>query len=165
MFKVNDYIVYGLTGVCQIADIKKDDYTNNNETEYYVLSPVDNSNMTIMVPVNNPNIMMRAISTKDDALSLIARMPDIEATAWINNDMQRANTYKAALRTGKTEEWVKIIKTLYFEKKARSAIGKKLTNTDEVILNTAENHLNQEFSLALNISPDEVVSCILEHIS
>ncbi|MEN6328583.1 MAG: CarD family transcriptional regulator [Syntrophomonas sp.] len=166
MFKVNDYVVYGLTGVCQIADIRKDNYNNSNEIEYYVLNPVYSNNMTtIMVPVNNPNIMMRAISTKDDVLSLIAKMPDIETTTWIDNDMQRTNNYKVALRTGRTEEWVKIIKTLYLEKNARSVIGKKFSKTDEEMLNTAEKYLNEEFALALNISPNEVIPYILEHIS
>ncbi len=166
MFNVNDYVVYGLTGVCQIADIRKDNYDNSNETEYYILRPVYNSTMTtIMVPVNNSNIMMRAISSKDDVLSLIAKMPDIETTSWIDNDTQRTNQYKAAVRTGKTEEWVKIIKTLYQEKKARSVVGRKLTTADEGLLNTAEKHLNEEFAIVLNISPDEVHSYILEHIS
>ncbi|MEN6327884.1 MAG: CarD family transcriptional regulator [Syntrophomonas sp.] len=166
MFKVNDYVVYGLNGVCQIADIRKDNYDNSNETEYYILKPVFNTSMTsIMVPVNNSNTMMRAISTKNDVLSLIAKMPYIETTCWIDNDMQRTNQYKAALRSGKTEEWVKIIKTLYQEKQARSSVGRKLATTDEGLLNTAEKHLNEEFSIALNISPDEVPSYIHEHIS
>jgi len=166
MFKVKDYVVYGLNGVCQIADIRKDNYDKSNETEYYILKPVYNTSITsIMVPVKNSNIMMRAISTKNDVLSLIARMPDIETTSWIDNDTQRTNQFKAALRTGKTEEWVKIIKTLYQEKKARSAVNKKLTTTDEGLLNTAEKHLNEEFAIALDISPDEVVSYIRKHIS
>lgn len=162
MFKVNDYVVYGLTGVCQITDIAKDDC--NGETEYYVLNPVYNDNMTIKVPVNNPNILMRSISTKDDVLSLIAMMPDLH-TVWIDDDKQRVNNYKAALKTGKTEEWARIIKTLYLEKEAKFVDGKKLRKTDEDILITAEKYLNEEFAVALNISPDEVVEYILEHIS
>ena len=33
MFKVNDYVVYGLTGVCQIIDIKKEKVGGSNQ--YY----------------------------------------------------------------------------------------------------------------------------------
>lgn len=163
MFKVNDYVVYGLTGVCQITDIRKDEYTNG-DTQYYVLSPADNDNITIMVPTNNPKITMRAISTKDQVLSLIESMPEIEAT-WLDDERKRNADFKAALKSGKNEEWIRIIKTLYLEKERRVAIGKKLTKTDEEILNSAEQKLNQEFALALNISPDEVVSYILKHVS
>lgn len=161
MFKVNDYIVYGVNGVCQITDIRKDNYNNIDETEYYVLNPVYSNNMTIMVPVNNPNIVMRSIITENDVLSIIAIMTEKE-TIWIDDNKQRSNDFKAALRTGKPEEWIKIIKTLY---EAKSVLGKKLTKADEDIFNTTEERLNQEFSIALNISSDEVVPYILEHIS
>lgn len=163
MFKVNDYVVYGLTGVCQITDIRKDEYISNDETQYYILTPVYDKNMTIMVPVNNPNIVMRAISSKDDVLSLIAMMPEMESV-WIDDDKQRNANFKAALKSGKNKEWIKLIRTLYLEKKARSVIGKKLTKTDEDIMITAEKYLNQEFAITLNISPEEVVPYIIEHI-
>ncbi|MEQ8174125.1 MAG: CarD family transcriptional regulator [Syntrophomonadaceae bacterium] len=162
MFKINDYVVYGLMGICRIVDIGKDEYNIGDETEYYVLHPLNSKNMTIRVPVNNPKTM-RATVTKNEVLSLIATMPQKE-TIWIDNEMQRANTYKTALKTGKPEEYIKIIKTLYLEKKARSLKGKKLTNTDEDMLKTAEKHLHEEFALALNISTSEVVPYILEHI-
>lgn len=163
MFHVNDYVVYGLTGVCQITDIRKDEYISSNETQYYVLNPVYNNNMTIKVPVNSQNIMMRAVISKHDAMSLIAAMPEIK-TVWIDNEKQRTADFKAALKSGNHENWVKIIKTLYLEKKARSASGRKLTKTDEDILNEAEKQLNQELSIALDISCDAVGSYIIKHI-
>jgi CarD family transcriptional regulator len=163
MFKVNDYVVYGLTGVCRITDIGEDDYIGSDETQYYILSPVYNNNMTIKIPVNRPNTLMRAILTKDEILSLIATMPEKE-TIWINDSRERSQHFKAALKTRKSEEWVKLIRTLYLEKEARSAVGKTLMKIDEDIMNTAEKQLNEEFAIALNISPDEVVPYILEHI-
>lgn len=163
MFKVNDYVVYGSTGVCRITDIGKNDLSSA-ETIYYVLHPVYNNNMTIKTPVNNPNVLMRAIISKDDISSLIATMPEQEIIC-IDDERQRRNIYKAALKTGKNEELMKIVKTLTLEKKAKSVIGKKLTKTDEDILNTAEKQLYEEFAVALNISLDEVVPYILEHIS
>ena len=33
MFKINDYVVYGLTGVCLITDIKKEKNLSNDEIE------------------------------------------------------------------------------------------------------------------------------------
>jgi len=162
MFRVNDYVVYGLTGVCQITDISKDEYIET-ETEYYVLNPVYNNNMTIRVPVNNERVLMRSVMSKDDVISLIASMPAIEPV-WIEDEKQRSAAYKAALRSGNPEEWIKIIKTLYSERKTRSDNGRKLTKTDEDILNEAEKHLHQEFSIALNIPPEKVVSYITKHI-
>lgn len=163
MFKVNDYVVYGLTGVCQITDIRKDEYNSDDEAQYYVLNPVFNNNMTIKVPVNNQTILMRSVISKDDVLSLIAKMPEIE-TIWVDDEKQRNNAFKAALRSGKDEEWIKIIKTIYLEKEAKAIAGKRLAKVDEEIMNKAEKQLNEEIAVALDILPNEVVPYIMKHI-
>jgi CarD family transcriptional regulator len=62
-------------------------------------------------------------------------------------------------------ERIKIIKTLYLEKEAKSMINKKTTKVDDNIMKTAEGQLNEEFAIAVNISPDEVVNYITEYIS
>lgn len=102
MFKVNDYVVYSLTGVCRIMDIIKEKDVNNHEIEYYILQPVYNSNMTIKTPVNNQKVLMREIITKDDISSLIAAMPENE-NIWIDDYRQRTEEFKAVLRTGECE--------------------------------------------------------------
>lgn len=164
MFNVNDYVVHRTIGVCRITAIIKDGFIRDDENEYYVLHPVYNNNMTIKIPVNNSAILLRAIITKEDVLSLIAKMPEIE-TITIHDEKQRLYNFKAALKTGKNEEWIKVIKTLHLEKEEKAAVNKKLTNTDEDIMNIAEKQLHEEFAIALNIPPEEVSSYILEHIS
>jgi CarD family transcriptional regulator len=163
MFKINDYVMYGLTGVCQITDIRRDEYFGN-ETEYYVLRPVYSNTMTIKTPVNNPKVLMRAVLTKDEVLSLIATMPEKEPFV-ITNDKDKNTIFKTALKTGKNEERIKVIKTLYLEKEAKSMLNKKLAKVDDDMMKTAEGQLNEEFAIALNISPDEVVDYIHEYIS
>jgi len=129
----------------------------------YVLEPAYNNNIIIKTPVNNPKILMRNIMTKEDVLSLIATMPEIE-TIWTNDDKYRSQSFKAAIRTGLCEEWVKVIKTLYLAKKGKLDIGKKLIKTDEDIMKAAEKNLHEEIGMALNISPDEVLPYILDHV-
>ncbi|MGE5416651.1 MAG: CarD family transcriptional regulator [Acidobacteriota bacterium] len=163
MFKVNDYVVYGSTGVCLITDIQQDEFAGNEGIEYYVLKPVYSENMTIKIPVNNVKVKMRKTMSKDEVLALIAKMPEQE-TLWLDDNRERSEYFKAALKTGKSEEWVKIIKTIYLEKTEKAAIGKKLSKTDEDVLKSAEKQLNEEFALALGISPDEVLPYILQHI-
>jgi CarD family transcriptional regulator len=164
MFNINDYVVYGSTGVCRITDIAGDEYSGNNEIEYYILHPVYSNNMTIKIPVNNPKISMRAILSKDEVSSLIAAMPDIE-TIWIDDNRERSELFKTVLKKGLCKDWIVLFKTLYLEKKARTTEGKTLTNTDEEIMRAAEKQLNEEFAIVLNISPDEVLPYIIEHIS
>lgn len=166
MFKVNDYVMYGSMGVCQIIDISKEKYLNlsSDETEFYVLQTVYNDKMTIKTPVNNPKVSMREIITKDDVLSLISTISETE-TMWVNDDRKRNTDFRAALRRGTSEDYIKIIKTLYLEKKEKSAVGKKLRKMDEEIMKAAEKQLYEEFAVALNLSPSEVVPFILNNIS
>ena len=163
MFKVSDYVVYGSTGVCQIIDISRENNLSIDEIQYYVLQPVYSNKMIIKIPVNNQKVLMRPIITKDDVSSLIADMLK-KQIIWINDDKQRTENFKAALRTGKSEEWIKIIKAIYLEKEEKNVIGKKLTKIDEEIMKTAEKQLYEEFAIALNISLDKVVPYIIEHI-
>lgn len=163
MFKVNDFVVYGISGVCQITDIEKDSYINNEELEYYVLKPVFSENMTIKLPVNSSKVLMRKTMSKDEVLSLIESIPK-QKTLWLEDNRERSEYFKAALKTGKSEELVKVVKTIYLEKEEKAAAGRKLSKTDEDIFKTAEKQLNEEFGLALGISPDEVIPYILEHI-
>lgn len=163
MFKINDYIVYGSTGVCQITDIRKDEFISNGETQYYVLKPAFNENMIIKIPVNNPKVTMRRIIKKDDISTLVTQIPE-DDTVWIDNEKQRRSYFTAALKTGKSEELIKVILTIHREKQARSEVGKKLTKTDEDIMNTAEKQLYEELAVALEISPDEAVDYVREHL-
>ncbi|HWQ76139.1 MAG TPA: CarD family transcriptional regulator [Syntrophomonas sp.] len=163
MFKVNDYVVYGTTGVCRITDIAKDESIGDHQTEYYVLHPVYCDNMTIKIPVKNEKVSMRAILSANEVTALIAAMPQLE-TVWIEDNRERNESFKTMLRRGSCQDWIKLIKTLYTEKKSRASAGKSLTNSDEEIMRTAEKQLYEEFSVVLNIPPDEVVSYIHAHI-
>ena len=164
MFKINDYVVYGTTGVCKIVDITKEKYLGGSETEYYVLQPVFNSKMVIKTPVNNKKVVMRNIITKDDVLSLIDDMSNKEAVS-IDNDRERSELCKASFKSGDSEEWLKVIKILKQEEKEKKAIGKKLNKIDEELMNEAKRQLFEEFAIVLDILPEEVQQYIKKRIS
>lgn len=164
MLKINDYVIYNLIGVCKIIDITEGKDIHDVETEYYVLQPVCNSNLIIKCPVNGPKILIRKIISKNEALSLIETIPETE-TVWIENNRERNVSFKAALKTGDSEEWMKLLKTLYVEKQEKSDAGKKLCKSDEDIMKTVERNLFEEFAIALDILPDQVSSLIEDRIS
>lgn len=164
MFEVNDYVVYNAMGVYKIIDIRKEADINNHETEYYVLQPAFEPNLIIKTPVNNPKAVMRGVITKEDVLSLIASMPEKE-TVWIDDFRERSENFKSALKSGESEEWIKLIRTIYLAKQKKIDHGKKLLKTDEEIMKTAEKNLYEEFAVALDIFPDDVLSFIMDHIT
>jgi CarD family transcriptional regulator len=164
MFSIDDYVIYNAMGVYKIVDIRVEENISGDETQYYIMEPAYGNNLTIKTPVDNRKVMMRKILSKDEVMSLIESLPDQE-TVWIDNDRQRSERFKAVLKTGDCEKWVKLIKSIYQKKQERKAAGKKLMKADEEIMKTAEKNLCEEFAVALDISPDQVVSYIMDHVS
>ena len=164
MFEIGEYIVYGSEGVCQVEDISQVDIPGASKDRlYYVLRQLENGSGKIYVPTDNEKIVMRKVITKEAAEDLIRRMPEIEQM-WVDNDKQREAMYKEAIRTCDYNEWVSMIKTLYFRKKERTAQGKKVTALDEKYLKAAENELYSELALTLEIPKSEVLAYIKEKI-
>ncbi|WP_286316049.1 CarD family transcriptional regulator [Romboutsia ilealis] len=163
MFKVNDYIMYGLTGVCQVVDITKESFIDNLQKEYYVLKYIYDNNTIIKIPTDNEKISMRKLLSKEDIATLINSMPNSE-TIWIDNDRKRNEEFKSILKTGDIENLVKLIRSIYLDKEYKQSIGKKLYKVDDEIMQTAERLLNEEFATILNISPDEVSTYISTHV-
>lgn len=163
MFKVNDYIMYGLTGVCQVVDITKESFIDNLQKEYYVLKYIYDNDTIIKIPTDNEKISMRKLLSKEDMSTLINSIPNSE-TIWIDNDRKRNEEFKSILKTGDIENLVKLIRSIYLDKEYKQSIGKKLYKVDDEIMQTAERLLNEEFATILNISPDKVATYILTHV-
>ena len=163
MFKVNDYVIYGITGVCQVVDITKESLIDNLQKEYYVLKYIYDNDTIIKIPTDNKKVPMRKILSKGDVTTLINSMPNSE-TIWIDDDRKRNEEFKSILKTGDIENLVKLIRSIYLDKEYKKSIGKKSYKIDDEIMQTAERLLNEEFATILNISPNEVASYISSHI-
>lgn len=163
MFKVNDYIMYGTTGVCKIIEIKKEKFLGRQEMEYYILEPVYSKNTVIKIPVDNTTIKMREVLSKEDIEELINLIPNIE-TEWINDDKTRSEHFKTMLKSGDCEELIALIRTIYLNKKDRKSLGKKLYKVDDEIMQAAEKLLNEEVAFVLGIDSKAVPKYISSHI-
>jgi len=163
MFEVNDYIMYGMTGVCQVVDITKERIIDNLQKEYYVLKYIYANDTIIKIPTDNEKIPMRKILSKGDVTTLINNMPNSE-TIWIDDDRKRNEEFKSILKTGDLDNLVKLVRSIYLDKEYKKSIGKKVYKIDEEIMQTAERLLNEELATALNINPNEVATYISNHI-
>lgn len=90
MFKVNDYIMYGMTGGCQVVDITKESFIDNLQKEYYVLKYIYSNDTIIKISTDNKKVPMRKILSKGEVTTLINSMPNSE-TIWIDDDRKRRN--------------------------------------------------------------------------
>ncbi len=168
MFKVNDTIVYGRTGICVISAIEKKKYSVRDRIEKscYVLKPIYDSTSTIFVPVDNEKLisMMRRVLTKQEIDFMLESVKNGEEQ-WIDDQRERTERFKEVLSNGIRSELLLMIKCIYEHKALLSQNGKKLCASDEGILKDAEREVSQEFAYALGIGVDEVENYILSKLN
>lgn len=164
MFQVNDVVIYGHHGVCEITNVGTLKMPMaDQEKLYYTLRPVYHKESAVYAPVENRKIIMRSVITKEEAEELIKRIPEIE-TVWILNEKAREVQFKEALHTCDCEELIKIIKTLYQRKKQRIESGKKVTVVDEKYFRQAEDKLYEELAFVLGMEKRDVSTYILNYM-
>ena len=164
MFAVGNYVIYGTSGVCKIEDITTMNLGGGAKDRlFYVLNPSSQKGGKIFTPVDSKKTLMRPILNQEEANSLIDNIQSIEEL-WIPNEKQREERYKECMRTCDCREWIKVIKALYLRKEERSALGKKITSTDEKYLRMAEDYLYSELEIPLGIPKDKMEDFIREKV-
>lgn len=164
MFEIGADVVYGVSGVCHIADIRNETFSDE-EKLFYVLNPLSDMGATIYVPVDNPKSVskMKKILTKEEVYDLIHSMPDKEVFDEQNNKI-RKDMFSQIIKNGDRNELIKLIKTVYAEKKEREKQGKKMWAYDETAMKKAEKILYEEIATVLDIKYEEVLPFIKREI-
>ena len=165
MFNVNDVIIYGTQGVCQIVDVEEKT-VSGMKRNYFVLKPVNDHGPTIFAPTDNAHVLkkMRRLLTKDEIDQLIDSMPE-KQSEWIDNDNERKEYFRSIIASGNHVELIKMIKAIYAHKQTREADGKRLHMIDEHFFKDAEQILYNEFQYVLKLqSKDDLMTYIFSRI-
>jgi len=165
MFQIGDTVVCGSNGVCQVEEIgpllSMGKAAGNRK--YYTLRPYFDNSGRIYLPVDTDKVIMRYTLSKDEVNSLVSEIEALEQID-IMDEKQRETEYKSAVNSSDPRKLVRIIKTMYFRRKARIESGKKSTAIDEKYFRIAEQRLYDEIALALDIERDSVKDYIRSYI-
>jgi CarD family transcriptional regulator len=163
IFKINDLVMYGGSGVCIIEGIGVPDISGIDSTrQYYLLKPLYSQDSTICSPVDNNRVVMRKLITKEETRQLIDQIPDMEAI-WEENEKVREEKYLESLRAYSCYEWLRIIKTLYLRMEDRVQHKKSVGEKDQRYMRLAEDLLYGELAISLEIPKDQVGAYLQEH--
>lgn len=156
MFQRGDQVLYGIHGVCKIVDIESK-RLDGKVTEYYVLEPMDQASSKYYIPTQNKAAVakLRPILMRQELLDLL-RSDNVRDNAWTDDENQRKQLYRSLITSGDRAALVRMVHTLHKHKAQQAAMGRRLHLCDENFLRDAQNLLNAEFSLVLNINHDEV---------
>lgn len=165
MFQVGELILYGNTGVCRVEAIGQPGsaaYADKNK-EYYTLAPVFGDGV-IYAPVDT-TVFMRPILSKEQAMELIHRIPDIQAEPFATRDQRALSEhYRHFFETHQCEDLIHLIKDIYVKGQSLAQQGKKVGSTDQQYMRRATNLLHGELAVALDISIDDVEEFIKKEI-
>lgn len=165
MFAIGDYVINGNNGICLIQDITTLDISGvDKNRKYYSLKPVFASGSTVYLPIDTADTTLRKAVSKEEALTVIASIPDIP-TIPLSDEKALERTYKEYIRQNHCEDWIKLIKTIYLRKEKRISKGYKVTALDIKYFKQAEDFLYGEFSVALDMTKEEVRTYIENTLS
>ena len=165
MFNIGDLIVYGNNGVYNVAEYCKSPVDKNDTRTFYLLRPLyESASNIIMTPACNDRVNMRYLISKEEAYSIIDKIPFIPELT-VEFERARRDVYKTALTSGNLEEYVKIIKTVHTRREMVMKTRKRLSETDAEYEKRAKFCLYSEFASVFDIPFSSVEEFINQRIS
>ena len=156
-------IVYGSNGICVVDDVRRMKITSDSPSKpYYVLKLKRDMNTTILVPVNNVELVskMREPIEKDEIISMLEET-DEQKMAWNADIKARNNLFHEILHKGTSRDLLRMVICLYKRKEMLFKEGKQLSEADKRTLRTATGLLEEEVAFVLEISSDDVADYIM----
>ena len=165
MFNIGDLLFYGTNGVCRVSEICSSPFDSADTRSFYKLMPIaENTSLVIYTPVDNTQVVMRSLISKEEAEALVARIPDIEKVA-VAIEKHRKEAYRETIREGNPEGYVKIIKTVRARRELFRRTRRRVPDLDNDFEHTARTCLYGELSTVLGVSREEISRIVLEGIS
>ncbi|WP_346846665.1 CarD family transcriptional regulator [uncultured Clostridium sp.] len=148
MFNIGELIIYSAHGICRVDDIFEQ-IIGGKKRNYYKLHPVDDSSLSISVPVESDKVAMLQLVNKEEAEELLEsfREPGVE---WIEASTERNQVYSKVVKNGDRKEISKVISTLMRKKLKIEAEGTKLHQQDIKLLSNVQSILFTELAFKLN---------------
>ncbi|MBQ8860509.1 MAG: hypothetical protein IJ015_04125 [Ruminococcus sp.] len=164
MFALNERVIYGSVGVCEISDIVENELTGVLR-EYYVLKPVDTDKSVIYVPTDNEKLIsrMREVPCAKELKKILTDIKG-EQLSWIENNLERSEFFHSIINDGEIKQVALLFVTLHKHQNELSLRGKRLQKTDERIYKDCSKLLCSEFSSILKLEHNEVLSLILDSV-
>lgn len=165
MYKTGELILYGGTGVCRVTEIVSKKLSRSEpEKLFYVLTPLYQSG-TITTPVENCKVFTRRVISRDEAISLIDKIPTIHAQAYHNQNLQQLeNHYRSEMESHDCLDLLRLTMSTYRKKIEREQAKLKFGAVDRRYMERAEELLFGELAVALDITKESVQAFIEDRL-
>lgn len=167
MFQVGDLIIYGNEGVCRVESIGVPDMSDlvdmGPDRQYYTLDPLYKQGK-VYTPVDSP-VFMRPVITREEAMALIARIPEIDDTIFENRNIRiLSELYQDTMKSHDCADLVRVVKAVERKREVMTSRGKKLGQVDEKFYRKASDLLHGELAAVLDLPKESVGEYIQQEI-
>ena len=135
MFEVNDKVVYGIVGVCEVEDIAAPPI-KGIEGDYYFLQPVYDDKGIIYSPVNSTKVQIRSIISKNECEKIIEKAKNCVKDELLNEKLSPAK-YDEIVKSQDIEQLMHLVRHLYNIKNERAKDLRKMKSADSRTLSLA----------------------------
>ena len=154
-FAVGEYLVYGVSGVCEVTAICASPYDKSDPRQYYALRPYhERSGSLIYTPAEGEMRPMRALLSGEEAEALLREAAALSPLE-VPFEKMRRDTYRRALGTLDPKDLLRILKTVEKRRCAVAGTRKRLPDVDLDFEARAKKNLLPELSLSLSVSYEE----------
>ncbi len=157
-YQKGDYAVYGNTGVCLVEEVGNLSFGRGEpEKCYYTLRPLADKNSVIFVPFDNELLLskMRPVCTDKQIESILCSHLD-SPIEWNNDRKTRNAVFRDILNGTDLSALLALIRCLYCQMQTLGESGRRLSASDNDILQNAKRIIGAEFSFVLGITPEDV---------
>lgn len=155
MYQVGDKLVYGVHGVCVVAD-QEERIIDRKKRIYLALEPVGQDGARYLVPTHNEAAMakLRPMLSAEE-LEALLMSEEVRKDTWVRDENQRKQTYRELLGSGDRVRLMQMVHSLYCHKAAQTAAGRKVHLCDDHFLRDAEKLLAGEFAVVLGLDAEQ----------
>ncbi len=165
MYQLGDRVVYGIHGVCCVAD-QEERLIDRKRVSYLVLEPVGQDGSRFLVPTHNATAMakLRPMLSQQEMNDLFVSQ-EVRKDSWITDENLRKQTYRDLISSGDRVKLMRMVRSLYRHKAAQTAAGRKCHLCDDNFLHDAEKLLASEVSIVMGMEFDEAKRYLKEQLN
>ncbi len=165
VFQVNDWIVYGTSGVYCIVNTDLPDPTGTETDRRYYELQATRQKCRTYVPMDS-SVPMRPVISRLEAEKLIRNIPNLDVALCTDHGKNAAEKYyKDLLQNSDCATILGVVRKLSERRSDLLKTGHHMSYTEEKYLKRGRELLDSEFAIAFGIEPDEVAAFVKKQLS
>ncbi len=153
-FQIKDLVVHRIHGLCEIAEV-----IMNDDREFYRVTPLRDSRITIYVPIGANTEIIRKPLDKEEAMEVLNYIKELDVDLSLTCKKRREVCSKK-VGSNNPYDLAFLVKTLTYYKNERKSKQLSFSDTDNQILDKALETLVDEFNISFNSNKEETINSI-----